>query len=100
MSNIILYCLLGLGTGGLVAGIALALVVNYKGTGVINLAMGAVSMLAAYCFWALNTGELGFRLATVPACLVTFLFVVALAVLSEIVAFRPLRTAPPLAKLV
>jgi branched-chain amino acid transport system permease protein len=57
-------------------------------------------MLAAYAFWAFNTGELGFHLSTPLACLVALVVVLALAMLSEFAVFRPLRTASPLAKLV
>ncbi len=43
----------------LTAGLALGLVVTYRGSGIVNLAMGAVAMVAAYTFWALRTGEYG-----------------------------------------
>ena len=38
MSKIFLFSLLGLGTGSLIAGVAIALVAFYRGAGVINLA--------------------------------------------------------------
>jgi branched-chain amino acid transport system permease protein len=40
--------LLGLGTGSLVAAIALAVVLTFRGSGVVNFATGAVAMYAAY----------------------------------------------------
>jgi branched-chain amino acid transport system permease protein len=55
-------------------------------------------MFAGYTFWALTTDLL--HLSTVPALLVSLVIVLALGAAIELVAFRPLRTAPPLAKLV
>ncbi len=56
MDQIILFALLGLGTGALIAGIGLGIVLTYRGSGVINLATGAISMVAGYLFFTLNTG--------------------------------------------
>ena len=46
MDEVILFSVLGLGSGALVAGIAVGLVLSYRGSGIINLAMGAVAMVA------------------------------------------------------
>ena len=48
MKDIALFVLLGLGAGAVIAGIAMAVVVTYIGSGIINLATGAVAMVAAY----------------------------------------------------
>jgi branched-chain amino acid transport system permease protein len=98
VQQILLFSLLGLGSGALIAGIALGVVLTYRGSGIINLATGGVAMFAGYAFWALTTDLL--HLSTVPALLISLLIVLALGVAIELVAFRPLRTAPPLAKLV
>ena len=66
MNEILLFLLLGLGAGALIAAIALGVVVTYRGSGFINLATGAIAMLAGFAFWALH-GQLGFTLATPPA---------------------------------
>src|SRR5919112_468455 len=100
MRDILLFALLGLGSGALIAGIALAVVLTYRGSGIINLATGGVAMLAGYSFWSLRTGEYGTEFATAPALLITFVVTLAVGVLIELVAFRPLRNAAPLAKLV
>jgi branched-chain amino acid transport system permease protein len=100
MRDILLFALLGLGSGALIAGIALAIVLTYRGSGIINLATGGIAMLAGYSFWSLKTGEFGTEFATAPALVLTFLFTIAVGVLIELVAFRPLRNAAPLAKLV
>jgi branched-chain amino acid transport system permease protein len=114
MNNIILFSLLGLGEGALIAGVAVALVAFYKGSGVINLAAGAVAMVSGYAFWKLRGGSgatiaaggfntpqsHAFAFGTVPALLLTLVLCVLLGLLFEYVLFRPLRTSPPLAKLV
>ncbi len=71
MRDIILFAALGLGAGALIASIALGVVLIYRGSGVINVAMGAIAMVAAYLFWAFRTGYFGFQLSTVPAFVLT-----------------------------
>src|SRR5918994_4357715 len=100
MDQVLLFILLGLGSGALIAGIALAVVVTFRGSGIINLATGGIAMLAGYSFWSLRTGEYGIEFGTAPALLITLLVILAVGVLIELVAFRPLRNAAPLAKLV
>src|SRR3954449_12318468 len=101
MQQVLLYVLLGLGSGALIAGIALAVVLTYRGSGIINLATGAVAMLSGYAYWSLKTGEYGgTHFGTAPALVLTLLITLAIGTLIEFVAFRPLRTASPLAKLV
>jgi branched-chain amino acid transport system permease protein len=91
VNQVVLFALLGLGSGALIAGIALGVVLAYRGSGIINLATGAVSMVAGYSFWSLKSDFFGFTLATAPA---------VLGVLTEVLVFRLLRAAAPLAKLV
>jgi branched-chain amino acid transport system permease protein len=98
MSNVVLFALLGLGQGALIAGLSLGLVVSYRGGGVINLATGATAMIGGYAFWALTSGKFA-TLATVPALILTAVIVAIFGVLMETLAFRPLRTASPLARL-
>ena len=99
MRDVLLFAALGLGAGALIASIALGVVLIYRGSGVINVATGAIAMLAAYIFWALRTDYLGFQLSTAPAFVVTLACMAAFGVLIELTIFRPLRNAAPLAKL-
>lgn len=99
MEQILLFAMLGLGQGALIAGIALGVVVTYRGSGIINLSTGAVAMISGYAFWALNSGFFGFSLPTAPAAAGALAAALAVGVLSEILVFRPLRTFSPLAKL-
>jgi branched-chain amino acid transport system permease protein len=99
VQEILLFILLGLGSGALIAGIALGVVLSYRGAGVINLSVGGMAMLGGYAYWSLNTG----KIATLPtwACLVlSLLFVALVGAVTEFVVYRPMRNASPLAKLV
>ena len=99
MQQILLFILLGLGSGALIAGIALAVVLTYRGSGVINLSTGAIAMLGGYAFWALNAGKLA-TLPTAVALPLSLLFVLAVGAITEFAVYRPLRNSSPLAKLV
>jgi branched-chain amino acid transport system permease protein len=100
MQDILLFVLLGLGPGALIAGIALAVVLTYRGSGIINLATGGIAMLAGYAYWSLKTGEYGTEFGTASALLLTLVITLLVGVAIELIAFRPLRNAAPLAKLV
>jgi branched-subunit amino acid ABC-type transport system permease component len=99
MDQYLLFALLGLASGALIAGIALGVVLAYRGSGIINLAIGAVSMVAGYSFWSLRTGFFGPEFPTALALVITLAVVLVVGALMEWIAFRPLRTASPLAKM-
>jgi branched-chain amino acid transport system permease protein len=99
LDQVILFALLGLGSGALIAGIALGVVLTYRGSGIINLAVGAVAMVSGYSFWSLKTGFYGPEFTTASALIMTLPIALAMGALMEVVAFRPLRTASPLAKM-
>jgi branched-chain amino acid transport system permease protein len=128
--------LLGLGTGALVAAIALAVVLTYRGSGVVNFASAATAMYAAYVYdglrrdgtlflpplpnplalvegivhWAGADGftvphwptevSLGSSMKFWPALVVTLAVSALMGALFHVLVFRPLRHAPPLAKVV
>ena len=99
MDQILLFIVLGLGSGALIAGISLGVVLTYRGSGIINLSVGAMAMLGGYAYWALTTG----KIATLPsgaALPLALLFVVACGALVEFAVFRPLRNSSPLSKMV
>jgi branched-chain amino acid transport system permease protein len=99
VQEILLFILLGLGSGALIGGISLGVVLSYRGSGVINLSVGGLAMLGGYAYWSLNTG----KIATLPtwACLVlSLLFVAVVGAVTEFVVYRPMRNSSPLAKLV
>lgn len=98
-TQLLLFALLGLGSGSLIAGISMGVVLTYRGSGIINLATGAVAMLGGYSYWSLRAGIYGWHVPTAAALVLTLVILVALGVLIEFIAFRPLRTSSPLAKL-
>jgi branched-chain amino acid transport system permease protein len=99
VSEVIAFLLLGIGSGGLIAGVGMGVVLSYRGAGVINLAVGAIAMLAGYFFWAIQGGEFA-TIPTVPAVILTLMFAAVVGVLFDLLVVRPQRTATPLAKLI
>ena len=97
--QLLLFALLGLGAGSLIAGIALGIVLQYRGSGIINIATGAIAMVGGYSFWSLKTGIYGWDAPTWAALVITLVVLLVLGVVIEYLAFRPLRTGSPLAKL-
>src|SRR5919112_2361861 len=114
MTQFVLFVLLGLGPGALIAGIALGIVLAYRGAGVINIATGAIAMLGAYVYFGLKTAgylflppipfaphriQLGEPWAALPAVLVALAVCAFTGLLFDVLVLRRLRTASPLAKL-
>jgi branched-chain amino acid transport system permease protein len=98
MAVVVAFGLLGIGSGGLISGIGLGVVLSYRGAGVINLAAGAIAMLAGFFFWAIRLGQFA-MLSTAPAVILTLLFAATAGVAFELLVVRPQRTSTPLAKL-
>src|SRR5215813_3206834 len=99
VETILLFILLGLGSGALIAGIALGVVATYRGSGYINLSTGAIAMLGGYAFWSLTSGKIA-SLPYAVALPLALIFVLAVATLLEFVVYRPLRNTSPLARMV
>ncbi len=99
MQNILLFAVLGLGEGALIAALAMSVVVFYRGSGTVNLSMGAVAMVGSYLFYSVNNGALGFRPPWWLAFIIAGVFVAVLAAIVELGLFWPLRGSSPLAKL-
>jgi branched-chain amino acid transport system permease protein len=85
------FAVVGLLSGGLLALIALGFVLIYKGTGVINFAMGEFMMLGAYFFY---TANVLWQLPTIVSLIATLLAVAACAALIERSVLRPLAGQP------
>ena len=105
--------LLGLGNGGVYAALALALVITYRASGVVNFATGAMALYVAYTYAGLRRGELlvpfpglpktldlGQELGFAAAVAVSLVVAAALGALLYALVFRPLRDASQLAKAV
>jgi ABC-type branched-subunit amino acid transport system ATPase component/branched-subunit amino acid ABC-type transport system permease component len=114
VDQLLLFALVGLGAGAAYAALALGLVVTYKGIGVINFAAGAMGMWSAYVYDELaKTGDVVLPVVIVPHRLhvvdqppvavglaVAAASAAALGLIVHLLVFRPLRTAPALAKVV
>ena len=113
MSVHVIFLILGLANGAVFASLALALVVTYRSSGVLNFATSAIALYGAYTFALLRKGELLILVPGLPAKMdlgwsfPTGLAIVASLALSSLlglllylVVFRPLRRAPAMAKAV
>lgn len=85
------YAALGLLAGGLQALIALGFVLVYKGTGVINFAMGEFMMLGAYFFY---TANVMWGIPALAALILSLLAVALVSALIEKAILRPLSGQP------
>lgn len=92
MNEFLEYSLLGLLSGGVTALIALSFVLIYKGTGVVNFAVGEFMMLGAYLYYV---GAVTYSFAPWLAFALSLLGIAALAVVLERVVLRPLSGQPP-----
>ena len=67
MSSYLLFLLLGLGAGAVYAILGLGLVLEYRSSGVINFAQGAIAMFIAYAYIDLRkTGHLMLPVVGLP----------------------------------
>lgn len=110
MQQVLLFAVLGLGTGALFAGLALSLVATYRGSGTVNVATGGVAMFGAYAYYGLRTG--GYVLSprldvagdagvpVIPALLITLILCASFGVAMHYFVLRPLRRQSSLAKLI
>ena len=96
MSAIALYAALGLASGAAYGMLGLGLVLVYKGSGVVNMAQGAIAMVSAFVFVEISKAGISVYLAFVMVLLLDALF----GVLIYVLVMRPLRTAPVLARVV
>ena len=107
------YLAMGIGNGAVYAALGLALVMTYKSSGVVNFATGAIALYAAYNYAYLRQGklfnpipgldakiDLGTKLGIFPALVLAVLIATVLGILLYLIVFRPMRTAPALAKAV
>ncbi len=88
--------LAGLATGGIYASLALALVMIYQATHLVNFAQGEMAMFTTYLAWTLITAGVPYW----PAFLITVLFGFVLGVAIERIVIRPVEHAPVLAVVV
>jgi branched-chain amino acid transport system permease protein len=84
--------LAGLATGGIYASLALALVMIYQATHLVNFAQGEMAMFSTYIAWSLINAGMPYW----PAFLLTVAISFLLGVVIERVIIRPVENAPVL----
>jgi len=88
--------LAGLATGGIYASVALALVMIYQATHLVNFAQGELAMFCTYLAWSLINAGCPYW----PAFVLTVVFAFVLGVVIERVVIRPVENSPVLAVVV
>ena len=88
--------LAGLATGGIYASLALALVMIYQATHLVNFAQGEMAMFTTYIAWSLVNAGMPYW----AAFLITVAAAFALGILIERIVIRPVENAPVLAVVV
>src|SRR3954470_5825962 len=88
--------LAGLASGGVYASLALALVMIYQATHLVNFAQGEMAMFSTYIAWTLIDAGLSYWSAFV----LTVLFAFVLGIVIERVVIGPVENAPVLAAVV
>jgi ABC-type branched-subunit amino acid transport system ATPase component/branched-subunit amino acid ABC-type transport system permease component len=107
MSEYWSFLLLGLANGATYAALGLALVVNYRSSKVMNLAVSAIALLTATLYAGLRAGQLPLLLpglpktmdvggpwGVVPASIVSLAITAVFGLIVYVLVFRPLRAAP------
>ncbi|WP_017934970.1 branched-chain amino acid ABC transporter permease/ATP-binding protein [Nocardioides sp. Iso805N] len=113
MTQHLVFLLLGLGNGAVFGALALAIVLTYRSSGVLNFASGAIALYTAYVYAFLRQGKLlilipglpnswdfGTELGLWPAMIIALVVSAVVGLVLYVLIFRPLRTAPPVAKAV
>ena len=96
MDAVLHQVLAGLATGGIYASLALALVMIYQATHLVNFAQGEMAMFATYFAWSLINAGMPYW----AAFFLTIAFAFVMGVLIERVIIRPVEDAPVLAVVV
>jgi ABC-type branched-subunit amino acid transport system ATPase component/branched-subunit amino acid ABC-type transport system permease component len=109
----LVFLLLGLGNGAVFGALALAIVLTYRSSGVVNFATGAIALYTAYTYAYLREGkllilipglpdsiDLGGPIGMLPAIALSLVIAAVLGLVLYLVVFRPLRTSPLVARAV
>lgn len=92
MDQLLAQILSGLATGGIYASVALALVMIYQATHLVNFAQGEMAMFATYISWSLMQAGLPYWVAFFLTVAIAFVGGIAI----QRVIMRPLENAPVL----
>ncbi|MSO86928.1 MAG: ABC transporter permease [Acidimicrobiia bacterium] len=114
MTDHFTYLLLGIGGGSVIAALAIGVVITHRASNVINLGHAAIGMYVAFAYYELRrSGELVLPILGLPgrvrlvdqptvatALIISLLVAAAVGAAVFLLIFRPLRSAPPLARVV
>ncbi len=96
MSGLLHQVFSGLATGGIYASLALALVMIYRATELVNFAQGEMAMFSTYLAWSMINAGLPYW----PAFLLTIGVSFLAAAVIQLAIIRPLANAPILASVI
>ncbi len=110
MTTPLLFALLGVGVGAMYAALAMGVIVAYRGSGVVNFALGAMAMFPAVVYAELRTSgdlllpvvvlpnrvALGDPLGFWPAAALAVAIGMLITTVAYVVVIRPLRNSPAL----
>ncbi len=97
MQEVIRFALLGFGIGALYALASQGLIVIYRGSGVLNFAIGAIGMAGVFLQWDLHIQH---GWAFWPSVVVGVAFSALIGALTHLFIMRPLRRASPLVRVI
>jgi sulfate-transporting ATPase len=97
MQEVIRFALLGFGVGALYALASQGLIVIYRGSGVLNFALGAIGMVGAYLEYELTQNH---GWAFMPALLLGVLASAVIGALVHLLIMRPLRHVSPIVRVI
>ncbi|MGH2939688.1 MAG: ABC transporter permease subunit [Solirubrobacterales bacterium] len=97
MEEVIRFALLGLGIGATYALASQGLIIVYRGSGVLNFALGAIGMVGAYVWWELTVNQ---GWAFFPGMIAGVAAAAAVGALIHLLIMRPLRQAAPLVRVI
>jgi ABC-type branched-subunit amino acid transport system ATPase component/branched-subunit amino acid ABC-type transport system permease component len=97
MQEVIRFALLGLGVGALYSLASQGLIVIYRGSGVLNFALGATGMIGVYLEWELHV-EQGWPF--IPALIAGVALSAIVGALTYLLIMRPLRRVSPLMRVI
>jgi len=97
VEEVIRFALLGLGIGATYALASQGLIIIYRGSGVLNFALGAIGMAGAYVWWELTANQ---DWSFLPALAAGVLFSALIGALIHLLIMRPLRHSAPLVRVI
>ena len=97
MEDLIRFALVGLGVGAMYVLMAQGLIAIYRGSGILNFALGSIGMVGVYVEWELNVNR---KMPFLAAALIGVLVSAGIGALVQMYIMRPLRQRSSLIRVV